>query len=543
MNLRYDDSSQYGGKTTGAIAYGYRCQSVTAAHGRLQHRLQGAVVQRSLLSRDSNNPHAGAGDLAQCRGGRVLDRQRAGVSFETRAIGILQPGERPDRVRLRRQFRLRAEQRRPRDAEGRDARARTCAARAARRSRVARSAIADERSHRQSAAATRAPARRHHASATRPDRCRLGLRVRRVVAALRRSRRTSSRWAATASSTLPRNGRASRRSRCSFAPTTSSTRTTSSRPASRPAVRRFSPACAGVPMKRPVPSADCRACSRSRGTAVASQTGVAVRDDAGETVHARRARAADREPRAQRDGARVRGRRRRAHRRHRRHFGLAAGGAGAAARRRRPCARSRAHRRARVPTSSSPGRTRRRRKSRCCARAASRSSSPIRNRSTASPPTRATSARSPEPASTQTRPPWHFARRVASLRDRYAHAAQAARVLRNLGRRRSTRSGVGISSRRPSRCAAARTCSRRCRCPAPEVSVEAVLAARPEAIVAGTDGAVRPPWLDDWKRWPELPAARSGHLLRRRRRICCIATGHASSTAPRRLCAALDAAR
>jgi iron complex transport system substrate-binding protein len=49
--------------------------------------------------------------------------------------------------------------------------------------------------------------------------------------------------------------------------------------------------------------------------------------------------------------------------------------------------------------------------------------------------------------------------------------------------------------------------------PAPQVSVEAVLAARPDAIVAGTDGAVRPDWLDAWKRWPELPAVRNGALF------------------------------
>ena len=49
--------------------------------------------------------------------------------------------------------------------------------------------------------------------------------------------------------------------------------------------------------------------------------------------------------------------------------------------------------------------------------------------------------------------------------------------------------------------------------PAPDVSVEAVLAARPDAIVAGTAGAVRPSWLDDWKRWPELPPARADRLF------------------------------
>jgi len=49
--------------------------------------------------------------------------------------------------------------------------------------------------------------------------------------------------------------------------------------------------------------------------------------------------------------------------------------------------------------------------------------------------------------------------------------------------------------------------------PAPEVSVEAVLAAAPAAIIAGTDDAVRPAWLDDWKRWPQLPAVAQGNLF------------------------------
>jgi iron complex transport system substrate-binding protein len=48
--------------------------------------------------------------------------------------------------------------------------------------------------------------------------------------------------------------------------------------------------------------------------------------------------------------------------------------------------------------------------------------------------------------------------------------------------------------------------------PAPGVSVEAVLAAQPEVILAGADGAVRPAWLDDWKRWPTLPAVARGNL-------------------------------
>ena len=49
--------------------------------------------------------------------------------------------------------------------------------------------------------------------------------------------------------------------------------------------------------------------------------------------------------------------------------------------------------------------------------------------------------------------------------------------------------------------------------PAPQVSIEAVLAAGPAAIVAGTDDAVRPAWLDDWRRWKDLPAVKHDNLF------------------------------
>jgi iron complex transport system substrate-binding protein len=49
--------------------------------------------------------------------------------------------------------------------------------------------------------------------------------------------------------------------------------------------------------------------------------------------------------------------------------------------------------------------------------------------------------------------------------------------------------------------------------PAPRVGIEDVLVARPEAIIAGTDGAVRPDWLDDWRRWRALPAVAHGNLF------------------------------
>ena len=49
--------------------------------------------------------------------------------------------------------------------------------------------------------------------------------------------------------------------------------------------------------------------------------------------------------------------------------------------------------------------------------------------------------------------------------------------------------------------------------PAPAVGVEDVLAARPEAIIAGTDNAIRPTWLDEWNQWRELPAVARGNLF------------------------------
>ena len=48
---------------------------------------------------------------------------------------------------------------------------------------------------------------------------------------------------------------------------------------------------------------------------------------------------------------------------------------------------------------------------------------------------------------------------------------------------------------------------------APTVSVEAVIAANPEAIVASGMDAARPEWLDDWKRWPTIAAVARDNLF------------------------------
>jgi iron complex transport system substrate-binding protein len=48
---------------------------------------------------------------------------------------------------------------------------------------------------------------------------------------------------------------------------------------------------------------------------------------------------------------------------------------------------------------------------------------------------------------------------------------------------------------------------------APVVSVEAVIAADPEAIVASGMDEARPDWLDDWKRWPAINAVARSNLF------------------------------
>jgi len=47
---------------------------------------------------------------------------------------------------------------------------------------------------------------------------------------------------------------------------------------------------------------------------------------------------------------------------------------------------------------------------------------------------------------------------------------------------------------------------------APKVSVEAVLAANPEVIVASGMGEARPEWVDDWRQWPGLTAVKRDNL-------------------------------
>lgn len=47
----------------------------------------------------------------------------------------------------------------------------------------------------------------------------------------------------------------------------------------------------------------------------------------------------------------------------------------------------------------------------------------------------------------------------------------------------------------------------------PKVGVEPVLQARPEAIIASGMATERPEWLDGWRKWPDLPAVKTGALF------------------------------
>lgn len=78
--------------------------------------------------------------------------------------------------------------------------------------------------------------------------------------------------------------------------------------------------------------------------------------------------------------------------------------------------------------------------------------------------------------------------------------------------------------------------------PAAVVGVEDVLAARPQAIIAGTDNALRPSWLDAWQRWRELPAVAHGNLFVVDANLLHRA-GPRFVAGAEQLCAALDHAR
>jgi iron complex transport system substrate-binding protein len=77
---------------------------------------------------------------------------------------------------------------------------------------------------------------------------------------------------------------------------------------------------------------------------------------------------------------------------------------------------------------------------------------------------------------------------------------------------------------------------------APTVSVEAVLEANPEAIVATGMGDAKPEWLPDWKKWPQLTAVKRDNLFHINPDIMQRHTPRILDGAEK-LCAHLDVAR
>ena len=106
-NLRRDDSTQYGGKTTGAFDLRLSLRSVAAGHGGLRHRLQGAVVQRPLLP-GVRQPGPRAGNVEESGGGRLLERRCRGREPRSARHRLPEPRVAADRLSVRREFQLRA---------------------------------------------------------------------------------------------------------------------------------------------------------------------------------------------------------------------------------------------------------------------------------------------------------------------------------------------------------------------------------------------------------------------------------------------------
>ena len=165
--------------------YAYRFSPAWRVTAGLQHRLQAAVVQRSLLS-GLLEPGPRARDLAQRRGGALLERRiraRRGRGARDR---LSQPGVPADRPAVRRGVQLRPVQRRSRDARRASRWPSTCAATTASRSRPR----SISRRPRTTLPASCLPRRaRRHGAVTRRCTVRAGAggrRARRVVAALRR---------------------------------------------------------------------------------------------------------------------------------------------------------------------------------------------------------------------------------------------------------------------------------------------------------------------------------------------------------------------
>jgi iron complex transport system substrate-binding protein len=110
-----------------------------------------------------------------------------------------------------------------------------------------------------------------------------------------------------------------------------------------------------------------------------------------------------------------------------------------------------------------------------------------------------------------TRAARHYAEHRAALAARYATLAPVRVFYQVWDRPLMTVNGAHLISDVMALCGGSNVFADQGRL-APTVSVESVLAANPEVIVASGMGEERPDWLDQWRRWPGLTAAARGNL-------------------------------
>ncbi len=101
---------------------------------------------------------------------------------------------------------------------------------------------------------------------------------------------------------------------------------------------------------------------------------------------------------------------------------------------------------------------------------------------------------------------------INQLRQRYAHRPQVTVFYEIWDRPLMTVNGQHIISSVLTLCGGSNVFAQLGQL-APTVDVEAVLKAQPQAILGSGSDATRPMWLDDWRRWPRIPAAANGNLF------------------------------
>lgn len=102
--------------------------------------------------------------------------------------------------------------------------------------------------------------------------------------------------------------------------------------------------------------------------------------------------------------------------------------------------------------------------------------------------------------------------RLAQLRARYAHATPLRVFYEVWHRPLMTVNGQHLISAAIELCGGSNVFAGLSAL-APQISLEAVLAANPDVIVASGMADARPEWLDDWRRWPQLKAVQEHNLF------------------------------